>query len=49
MAFTLTIVAMVIVLALCWRFLGAYMVAVYVGSREVAEMAGTADLPGVEG
>jgi potassium-transporting ATPase potassium-binding subunit len=31
MAFTLTIVAMVIVLALCWRFLGAYMVAVYEG------------------
>ena len=31
MAFTLTIAAMVIVLALCWRFLGAYMVAVYEG------------------
>ena len=31
MAFTLTIVAIVIVLALCWRFLGAYMVAVYEG------------------
>jgi potassium-transporting ATPase potassium-binding subunit len=31
MTFTLTIVAMVIVLALCWRFLGAYMVAVYEG------------------
>jgi potassium-transporting ATPase potassium-binding subunit len=31
MAFTLTIVAMVIVLALGWRFLGAYMVAVYEG------------------
>jgi potassium-transporting ATPase potassium-binding subunit len=31
MAFTLTIIAMVIVLALCWRFLGAYMVAVYEG------------------
>ena len=31
MAFTLTIAAMVIVLALCWRFLGTYMVAVYEG------------------
>jgi K+-transporting ATPase ATPase A chain len=31
MAFTLTIIAMVIVLALCWRFLGAYMVAVFEG------------------
>ena len=31
MAFTLTIAAMVIVLALCWRFLGAYMVAVFEG------------------
>jgi len=31
MTFTLTIVAIVIVLALCWRFLGAYMVAVYEG------------------
>src|SRR6476660_8304197 len=31
MAVTLTIAAMVIVLALCWRFLGAYMVAVYEG------------------
>ena len=31
MSFALTIVAMVIVLGLCWRFLGAYMVEVYEG------------------
>jgi K+-transporting ATPase ATPase A chain len=31
MAFALTIVVMVVVLGLCWRFLGAYMVAVYEG------------------
>ena len=31
MAFALTIVAMVIALGLCWRFLGAYMVEVYEG------------------
>ncbi|GII59499.1 potassium-transporting ATPase potassium-binding subunit [Planotetraspora thailandica] len=31
MAFVWTIVALVVVLALCWRFLGAYMVAVYEG------------------
>ncbi|MCL2732203.1 MAG: potassium-transporting ATPase subunit KdpA [Actinomycetia bacterium] len=31
MAFAWTIVVMVVVLALCWRFLGAYMVAVYEG------------------
>jgi K+-transporting ATPase ATPase A chain len=31
MAFFWTLVAMVVVLALCWRFLGAYMVAVYEG------------------
>jgi potassium-transporting ATPase potassium-binding subunit len=31
MAFFWTLVAMVVVLGLCWRFLGAYMVAVYEG------------------
>jgi K+-transporting ATPase ATPase A chain len=31
MAFALTIVVMVVVLGLCWRFLGAYMVHVYEG------------------
>ena len=31
MAFTWTIVALVVVLGLCWRFLGSYMVAVYEG------------------
>ncbi len=31
MAFFWTIVALVVVLALCWRFLGAYMVSVYEG------------------
>ena len=31
MAFTWTIVAFIVVLGLCWRFLGAYMVAVYEG------------------
>ncbi|MGI5509120.1 potassium-transporting ATPase subunit KdpA [Streptomyces sp. CA-106131] len=31
MAFALTIVVMVVVLGLCWRFLGSYMVAVYEG------------------
>jgi potassium-transporting ATPase potassium-binding subunit len=31
MAFTFTIVAMVVVLGLCWRYLGSYMVAVYEG------------------
>jgi potassium-transporting ATPase potassium-binding subunit len=31
MAFVWTIVVMVLVLGLCWRFLGAYMVAVYEG------------------
>ena len=31
MGFTWTIVALVVVLALCWRFLGAYLVSVYEG------------------
>jgi K+-transporting ATPase ATPase A chain len=31
MAFTWTIVAFIVVLGLCWRFLGSYMVAVYEG------------------
>ena len=31
MGFTWTIVAMVILMALAWRFLGAYMVSVYEG------------------
>jgi potassium-transporting ATPase potassium-binding subunit len=31
MGFTWTIVALVVVLALGWRFLGCYMVAVYEG------------------
>ncbi len=33
MAFALTIVVMVVVLGLGWRFLGSYMVAVYEGLR----------------
>lgn len=31
MSFAWTIVALVVVLGLCWRFLGSYMVAVYEG------------------
>ena len=31
MTYAWTIIALVVVLALCWRFLGSYMVAVYEG------------------
>ena len=31
MSFALTVIALVVGLALCWRFLGAYLVAVYEG------------------
>ena len=41
MGFALTIVVMVVVLGLCWRYLGAYMVAVYEGRSRWLRWLGT--------
>ena len=45
MGFTWTIVALVVVMAIAWRFLGSYMVSVYEGRDQVARLRRTTDLP----